>query len=319
MMLKIELSKLPKNEDLFEHLDQVHNNSQSNQLPFDQIVISSRDPASVPQPIGTPSESILDQPGCQAEGQGAVAAAYNQAGSSQSVSSLTTATAGMFLSGSSAHAALGLNVLAAYGHYGSSVLHVKNINANFTQCDHLFALFGVYGNVQRVKIMFNMRNGRPKDSAAVLMSEPRQALLAIHHLDKTKLWGKTIRVIHSNFKTVEVPKDGQPDGGLTKDYDNSSLKKLGSEDFLSMYPPSPILHLSNIPATLEESDLRAVFRNKELLLKDFQFFEADEKMALVEFSNVDQAIMAIVKLQNYQFSETSHLRVAFSKPKSTSS
>ena len=318
-MLKIELSKLPKNEDLFEHLDQSYSNRQSHQLPMDQIIIPSRSPSSFPVPIGTPFENILVQSEHQAEDQGAVVAAYNQVSSSQSISSLTTATAGMLLAPCSAHVVLGLNVLAAYGHYGSSVLHVKNINANFTHCDHLFALFGVYGNVQRVKIMFNKRSGRQKDSAAVLMSEPRQALLAIHHLDKTKLWGKTIKVIHSNFKTVEVPKDGQPDGGLTKDYDNSSLKKLGSEDFLTMYPPSPILHLSNIPATLGESDLREVFRNKEIPVEGFKFFEEDEKMALVEFRNVDDAIMAIVKLDNYKISETSHLRVAFSKPQSTSS
>ena len=326
MMLKIQLSKLPKNEgtpneDIFEHLDhQFNSNSQSHQLPIDQIVIPSRSSSSFPVPIGPPFETrILDQSEHQEEGQGAVVAAYNQASSTKSVSSLTTATAGMLLAPCSAHVVLGLNVLAAYGHYGSSVLHVKNINANFTHCDHLFALFGVYGNVQRVKIMFNKRSGRQKDSAAVLMSEPRQALLAIHHLDKTKLWGKTIKVIHSNFKTVEVPKDGQPDGGLTKDYDNSSLKKLGSEDFLTMYPPSPILHLSNIPATLGESDLREVFRNKEIPVEGFKFFEEDEKMALVEFRNVDDAIMAIVKLDNYKISETSHLRVAFSKPQSTSS
>ena len=113
--------------------------------------------------------------------------------------------------------------------------------------------------------------------------------------------------------SIALPKDGQPDGGLTKDYDNSSLKKLGSEDFLTMYPPSPILHLSNIPATLGESDLREVFRNKEIPVEGFKFFEEDEKMALVEFRNVDDTIMAIVKLDNYQFLETSHLRVSFSK------
>ena len=186
MILKTELSKVSDNkEDLFEHLDELHNVSQSNQLPIDQIDIP---PSSFRVPIGTPSKSQAAGQGRPKQNinfnsQGAVAAAYNQT-SSQSVSSLATATAGMLLSPCSAHATLGLNVLAAYGHYGSSVLHVKNINANFTQCDHLFALFGVYGNVQRVKIMFNTRNGNRKDSAAVLMSEPRQALLAIHNLDK---------------------------------------------------------------------------------------------------------------------------------------
>ena len=51
-------------------------------------------------------------------------------------------------------------------------------------------------NVQRVKILFNK-----KDTALIQMAEPQQALLAINHLDKTKLWGKVIRVKHT---TVQV-------------------------------------------------------------------------------------------------------------------
>ena len=78
-----------------------------------------------------------------------------------------------------------------------------------------------------------------KDTAFIQMAEPKQALLAINHLDKTKLWGKVIRVMHSKHTTVQVlipdtfyssclisyslfqlPKDGQPDAGMTRDYAN---------------------------------------------------------------------------------------------------
>jgi polypyrimidine tract-binding protein 2 len=36
-------------------------------------------------------------------------------------------------------------------------------------------------------------------------------------------------------------------------------------------------------------------------------------MALVQLASVEDAITALVKLHNYQLSETSHLRVSFSK------
>jgi polypyrimidine tract-binding protein 1 len=36
-------------------------------------------------------------------------------------------------------------------------------------------------------------------------------------------------------------------------------------------------------------------------------------MALVQLSTVEDAIIGLVKLHNYQLSETSHLRVSFSK------
>ena len=60
-----------------------------------------------------------------------------------------------------------------------------------------------------------------------------------------------------------MPKDGQPDAGLTKDYVSSSLhrfKKPGSKNYQNIYPPSATLHLSNIPSQVEEEDLRKAFQ-----------------------------------------------------------
>ena len=200
----------------------------------------------------------------------------------------------------------------------SPVLLVSKIDEIFSNCDDLFVLFGVYGDVQRVKIMFNK-----KDTALVQMSEPQQALVAMKILDKTMLWGQQIRVISSEHTSVLLPKDGQPDDGLTKDYGNSNLhrfKKAGSKDYSNIYPPSMILHLSNIPTTIEESVLREVFGNIGLHVQKFKFFQEKRmpvaqtsKMAQVQLANLDEAIYALVKLHNYQLSETSHLRVTFSK------
>lgn len=52
------------------------------------------------------------------------------------------------------------------------VLLVSNLNEDKINCDHLFVLFGVYGDVQRVKILFNK-----KDSALVQMNDTEQASL----------------------------------------------------------------------------------------------------------------------------------------------
>lgn len=75
-------------------------------------------------------------------------------------------------------------------------------------------------------------------------------LTAMSHLDKLKLYGKQIRVMASKHQTVQLPKEGQPDAGLTKDYTSSNLhrfKKPGSKNYQNIYPPSATLHLSNIP------------------------------------------------------------------------
>jgi len=193
--------------------------------------------------------------------------------------------------------------------------------------DALFTLFGVYGDVQRVKILFNK-----KDNALVQMSEPHQTQLAISHLDKMKTWGKQIRVTLSKHQTVQLPKEGQPDAGLTKDYSNSPLhrfKKPGSKNYQNIYPPSATLHLSNIPPTVDEEQIKDAFTQADAVVKAFKFFPGrqvepekesstgvgskDRKMALIQLGSVEEAITALIKMHNFQLSDSSHLRVSFSK------
>jgi len=70
------------------------------------------------------------------------------------------------------------------------------------------------------------------------------------HLNGHKLHGKPIRITLSKHQNVQLPREGQEDQGLTKDYGNSPLhrfKKPGSKNFQNIFPPSATLHLSNIP------------------------------------------------------------------------
>ena len=76
---------------------------------------------------------------------------------------------------------------------------------------------------------------------------------AMMHLDKIRLWGKQIKVAPSKHAVVQLPKEGQPDAGLTKDFSNSPLhrfKKPNSKNYQNIYPPSATLHLSNIPSVI---------------------------------------------------------------------
>jgi hypothetical protein len=47
------------------------------------------------------------------------------------------------------------------------------------------------------------------------------------------------------------------------------------------------------------------------VLQAFKFFPKDRKMALVQLANSEEAVAALVKLHNYQLSETSHLRYRY--------
>ncbi|VBB34267.1 unnamed protein product, partial [Acanthocheilonema viteae] len=138
----------------------------------------------------------------------------------------------------------------------------------------------------------------------------------IQHLDKVRWHDKQIRVATSKHSNVQMPKEGQPDAGLTRDYSQSSLhrfKKPGSKNYLNIYPPSSTLHLSNIPPNITEEFLTNAFEQRGYIPKGFKFFPKDHKMALLQLNDVETAINALIEMHNFKLAENAHLRVSFSK------
>ncbi|XP_013797864.1 polypyrimidine tract-binding protein 1 isoform X4 [Apteryx mantelli] len=141
-------------------------------------------------------------------------------------------------------------------------------------------------------------------------------LFAMSHLNGQKLHGKPIRITLSKHQTVQLPREGQEDQGLTKDYGNSPLhrfKKPGSKNFQNIFPPSATLHLSNIPPSITEEDLKMLFSSNGGMVKGFKFFQKDRKMALIQMGSVEEAIQSLIDLHNHDLGENHHLRVSFSK------
>uniref|UniRef100_A0A8C3G4M8 RRM domain-containing protein n=1 Tax=Cyclopterus lumpus TaxID=8103 RepID=A0A8C3G4M8_CYCLU len=174
--------------------------------------------------------------------------------------------------------------------------------------DH--SLLGVYGDVQRVKILYNK-----KDSALIQLSDGNQAQLAMSHLNGQKVFGKVMRVTLSKHQTVALPREGLDDQLLTKDFSGSPLhrfKKPGSKNFQNIFPPSSTLHLSNVRDAVGEDDLRLLFSNGGGTVKAFKFFQ-DRKMALIQMTSVEEAIQTLMELHNYDMGGNHHLKVSFSK------
>uniref|UniRef100_A0A8C5DGD5 RRM domain-containing protein n=1 Tax=Gouania willdenowi TaxID=441366 RepID=A0A8C5DGD5_GOUWI len=162
---------------------------------------------------------------------------------------------------------------------------------------------GVYGDVQRVKILYNK-----KDSALIQLSDGNQAQLAMSHLNGQKVFGKVMRVTLSKHQTVALPREGLDDQLLTKDFSGSPLhrfKKPGSKNFQNIFPPSATLHLDGIG----EEDLRLLFGGT---VKAFKFFQG-RKMALIQMTSVEEAIQSLMDLHNYDMGGNHHLKVSFSK------
>jgi hypothetical protein len=171
--------------------------------------------------------------------------------------------------------------------------HVKLVLVLITQLYFHIISSGVYGDVQRVKILYNK-----KDNALVQMANAGQALLVSNHLGYRRYAGKGMRITFSKYNTVQMPKEGQPDAGLTKDYTNSPLhrfKKPGSKNFQNIFSPSTTLHLSNIPPSCNEEQLRTAFETQaNAQVVQFKFFIRDQKMALIQLPSVEDAMFALV-------------------------
>ncbi|NXM71921.1 PTBP1 protein, partial [Serilophus lunatus] len=227
------------------------------------------------------------------------------------VPSVPGALAPLAIPAAAAAAAAGRIAIPGLAGAGHSVLLVSNLIPERVTPQCLFILFGVYGDVQRVKILFNK-----KENALVQMADGNQAQLAMSHLNGQKLHGKPIRITLSKHQTVQLPREGQEDQGLTKDYGNSPLhrfKKPGSKNFQNIFPPSATLHLSNIPPSITEEDLKVLFSNNGGMVKGFKFFQKDRKMALIQMGSVEEAIQSLIELHNHDLGENHHLRVSFSK------
>uniref|UniRef100_A0A673J4Y3 Polypyrimidine tract-binding protein 1 n=1 Tax=Sinocyclocheilus rhinocerous TaxID=307959 RepID=A0A673J4Y3_9TELE len=191
------------------------------------------------------------------------------------------------------------------------VMLVSNLNPEVSSSQSLIDLESVYGDVLRVKIMFNK-----KENALIQMSDGTQAQLAMSHLNGQKLYGRPLRITLSKHTTVQMPREGHEDQGLTKDYSSSPLhrfKKPGSKNYSNIFPPSSTLHLSNIPPSVVEDDLKMLFASNGALVKNFKFFQKDRKMALIQMGSVEEAIESLIQFHNHDLGENHHLRVSFSK------
>jgi len=253
--------------------------------------------------------SIISQSSLASMVQAGINSATNNTGSIN-MNQLTSQIASQ-LSNHSSFQGLNMGNNTQMNQNGHVVLHVSNLNEEKVKSpEQLFMLFGVYGDVQRVKILF-----QKKSSALVQIADSNQANQVRRHLHGVKFYGRPLNILISRHQQVQLPKDGLDVENLTKDYQNSPLhrfKKPGSKNFQNIFNPSSVLHLSNLPADVTEDDLREMF-NEHGKVQGFKYFLHDKRMALIQMTDTDEALQCLTKLHNHKFGEKSYLRVSFSK------
>ena len=180
------------------------------------------------------------------------------------------------------------------------VVMITNLNEDEIDCDKIFTLCGVFGDVQRVKISYHKR-----DTAFVQLANHRQAKHVVTSLNRMQLYGKMIHVNLSRMTRVKLPKDSPnsammfPDAKfLTKDYTNCkkhrySKKGAGGIKYspLSIGQPSHILHIANLPIQSEAKDLQVFLcGNSGGNVSNGRYHQNNDKIQSIELIGVNNKL-----------------------------
>jgi hypothetical protein len=148
------------------------------------------------------------------------------------------------------------------------VLLASNLPLNIKP-EEIFKLFGVYGDVMRVKILFNRR-----DSALVQFKDAEGCRSAITHLNQAPLasgpGAKAMHVsasVHNDISMPKAPAEGDAAGQqqqaeqLTADFSQSKIHRFRNKPAggKNVFAPSQVLHVGNLPVGTTEEQLQQLF------------------------------------------------------------
>lgn len=207
---------------------------------------------------------------------------------------------------------MGQQIGQQMGGGGGNVVLVSKLNEN-TTCDALFMLFGVYGDVNKVKILYNKR-----DTAMVQFNTSQQAYNACQNLSGCPFMGATISVNSSKHKDIQMPKESdEVSQSLTKDYTGHPAHRFKNHKMTNpknVNAPSQVLHVSNIHDACTDEELRDLFAKQQPKASAppvIEFFRNNRKMAYVAMASLQDAVVALVGLHSSPFGGYP-LRVSFS-------
>ncbi|TNV81441.1 hypothetical protein FGO68_gene13942 [Halteria grandinella] len=181
----------------------------------------------------------------------------------------------------------------------------------------LFTIFGIYGNVTKIKILFNKR-----DNALIEFETSEQAQTARDKLNKIPLKGQILQISFSKHSSINFKSSEESgDSSLQQDFSHSWQHRFrveGSKNYENIYPPNKTVLFSNLHESLDEETLRGLLSENDLQTpQKINYFKVNHDkskapMAFVKLSSISEALEAIVHLHNKNF-EGKHIKVSFAK------
>ncbi|XP_058964014.1 heterogeneous nuclear ribonucleoprotein L-like isoform X1 [Pocillopora verrucosa] len=209
------------------------------------------------------------------------------------------------------------------------VLMVYGLNAEKMNCERIFNLFCLYGNVVKVKFLTNKLG-----AAMVQMSDKVASEMIIRNLSGAVLFDSKINIIFSKHpfiadsSVVTTLPDGTPSSMNFADNRNNRFKYLPEGQSLKnrYQPPTRMLHFFNAPPNCTVETLKEVFITAGSLspLKGTFFSKANAKSSagLLEMPDIRSAMEALTLTNHFTINPPGGgsytLKLAFSPSSSIS-
>jgi len=176
----------------------------------------------------------------------------------------------------------------------SPVLMFYGLEPNRVNCQHLFNLCCLYGNVSKIKLLPNKPG-----TGMVQFAEPMGAEAAMGNLNHTHLFGQKLEMSHSKHLYIAgaVVKATLPDGTANMvDYSGSPLNRFTRVQTKNrIYKPSKVLHFFNAPLNLSAEAVKERLLHcgapQPLAVNPFPDRDgAKSALGLVEFATLEEAL-----------------------------
>uniref|UniRef100_A0A5K3ENX6 Heterogeneous nuclear ribonucleoprotein L n=1 Tax=Mesocestoides corti TaxID=53468 RepID=A0A5K3ENX6_MESCO len=180
---------------------------------------------------------------------------------------------------------------------GSPVIMVYNLNMNHANCDRLFNLFCLYGDVGPIKFLRSKEGTAMVELHSAANANSALANLPMITFVGNQLSGQPSRQQH----IVEVTQPYVlPDGSPSfKDFTGSRNNRYTHDSAAKnrVYPPSRMLHFWNCPPGISSTQLQDIFAHAGVPVPNVvSLFKKNERNSsgVLEWKSVDEACDALI-------------------------
>jgi heterogeneous nuclear ribonucleoprotein L len=209
-----------------------------------------------------------------------------------------------------------------YAPADGTTLFINGLNMDVFNCDRIFNLVSLYGNVARIKFLVK----RP-GVAMVQMGTPEQGKLLMDFVNGLYIFGRQLHMVVSKDKLIKESRDPLPpleDGSPSmKNYMNNHNNRFRQGANKSrLVPPTSTLHFFNAPASINEEQLRQICVDNGATAPErivvFPIKEGQKSsLGLMEWPSVHEAAQALVHINSVVIKDATtnqpyHVKFAFS-------